>query len=582
MRNLKKILALVLALMMALSVMVFASAMDLEDYEDAAAVDSDYAEAVDLLTGMGIFEGDEGGFRPQDRITRAEVAALVYRVLTADVTNAEVGRYVDFDYFTDVPEDEWYAGYVNYVANGKHVVGTAEGIFAPNDNITGFEVLTIMLRAIGYGQKEEFEGDEWTIHVAQVANQLGISDGLKSTLGEAITREEVAYVIYQGILKSQVKYTPAFGYQTLEANFDNGKFGIVSTKSLGHENFDLGKTGYTMDIWGRPGHQWSYKTGERTTTIEYPYLARYYAAETECDVAEDVGITLPNTDVTTYTNGKGNKGSDKITPTQTVATIGAQGRLTEVYDANLDGDADTIVYIDTFRAEVTSVVPRTYDVTGSHVRTPATMTVAIYSNNNVNGGYVNPVEITRTSWTSDFPYSEDDVLAVNKVTNNNNYYLGPNDSYYIVGELGATVVTVNAITQNSGRTENVGFVGSNGTRYLYNCTFAGTKLGTTAIGSSYYVWTDAQGNVLKLQAVPSGAAGYGVVTGYDVDRVDPGKYVIVLDVLQADGTTDQVALNNGGSFYATLAAAESKANEVFRTKNLLISYWQNATGYYNW
>ena len=50
MRNLKKFLALVLAMMMAFSLMVTANAAILKDYADSSSVESKYATAVDILT----------------------------------------------------------------------------------------------------------------------------------------------------------------------------------------------------------------------------------------------------------------------------------------------------------------------------------------------------------------------------------------------------------------------------------------------------------------------------------------------------------------------------------------------------
>ena len=414
MRNLKKVLALVLALMMALSVMVFASANVIEDYPDADEVDAQYSEAVDVLTGMGIYEGDEGGFRPQDPITRAEVAALVYRVLTADVTNANVDRYVGLDYFDDVPDNEWYAGYVNYVANGKHVVGTAEGIYAPDDDITGFEVLTIMLRAIGYGKNAEFEGDEWSINVAQVADQLGISDGVKTSLNEPITREEVAYVIFEAIQQAQVVYTPAFGYQPIEVDTDAATL-VVPTSSLGYENYGLDSK-RAADVWGCPNTTWfNAKTAGTYAIVEDEALHTNIVAETECDVAEVLGLEK-NTNVTTYTNGVGNVGFDTIRPTATTAKLGAQGRLMKFYDADasgkLDGEVDRVVYIDTYLAQVESVKNATFDA-AEHLKTSSALTLNVYTSE---GEFE---QVTLYGGKDNYSYTKGQMLLVNAVDNAN-------------------------------------------------------------------------------------------------------------------------------------------------------------------
>lgn len=71
MKNLKKVLALVLAFSMMLSVVAFAS------YNDVDA-DADYAGAVELLSALDIIKGDDlGNFNPDNTITRAEFAAIV-------------------------------------------------------------------------------------------------------------------------------------------------------------------------------------------------------------------------------------------------------------------------------------------------------------------------------------------------------------------------------------------------------------------------------------------------------------------------------------------------------------------------
>ena len=79
--SMKKLLAMVLALVMTLSLAVSANA-----FKDDKSISDDYAESVAVLNGMGVFKGyEDGSFKPEGNITRAEVSAIVYRVYTQNV-----------------------------------------------------------------------------------------------------------------------------------------------------------------------------------------------------------------------------------------------------------------------------------------------------------------------------------------------------------------------------------------------------------------------------------------------------------------------------------------------------------------
>jgi endo-1,4-beta-xylanase len=54
---------------------------DLSEYNDAQSISSYASEAVATLSAMGILNGSNGSFRPNDAITRAEAAVLIYRVM---------------------------------------------------------------------------------------------------------------------------------------------------------------------------------------------------------------------------------------------------------------------------------------------------------------------------------------------------------------------------------------------------------------------------------------------------------------------------------------------------------------------
>ena len=95
MRILKRNLAFVLALVMALSLTV--SAMGVEDYSDVNEIA--FVEAVDVMTEMGILEGTNGVFNPEKVLNRAEAAKIIAYMLlgknAADNLQAVTAPFAD-------------------------------------------------------------------------------------------------------------------------------------------------------------------------------------------------------------------------------------------------------------------------------------------------------------------------------------------------------------------------------------------------------------------------------------------------------------------------------------------------------
>ena len=228
MRNLKKILALALALVMSMSLMATANA-----FTDDDSITDTYETAVTVLSGLKVFQGyDDGSFLPQGAITRAEVAAIIYRIVTGDVADTQVGIYADYNKFDDVASTSWYAGYVNFCANAEYIKGYDARTFGPNDPVTGYQALAMILRALGYDKNGEFTGTNWTIQTAAVGEQRGITKNITAgTLNVPATREVVAEILFRAILVPKATYTPAFGYQTSV----NG----VENTSIGWDTFEL-------------------------------------------------------------------------------------------------------------------------------------------------------------------------------------------------------------------------------------------------------------------------------------------------------------------------------------------------------
>ena len=361
----KKLLAMVLALVMTLSLAVSANAA----FKDADKVSADYSEAVAVLNGMGVFKGyEDGSFQPQGNITRAEVAAIVYRVYTADVKDAKASMYATYNKFSDMAGAGWAQGYIGYCANAALVKGYPNGTFQPSGKVTGYEVLAMILRAIGYDQNNEFTGADWALHVAQTAQQAGVLKNVKGVdLNAPATRELVAEMLFQAIQKDQVTYTPAFGYVTDKAL-------KLGQESLGYKNFKL-VSGEGTDAWGRPTTVWAKDANDNAKydakdTTEYATVvatadASFNVETSQCDICDALGVKKTTTVVDTYTNGVLDTKDVTYTATATKAMVGAQGQQLEYY--KVDGGYRLVV-IDTYLAKVTDVVEEKTDSKGHVTR----------------------------------------------------------------------------------------------------------------------------------------------------------------------------------------------------------------------
>ncbi len=106
-------------------------------------------EAVDMLNTLGVMTGDpDGKFRPNDTITRAEAARMIYSIRT-NSDNADSYKAMQTT-FKDVPADAWYAGYVKHCQAAGIVSGTSATTFEPSRDVTGVELALMCLRVMGY------------------------------------------------------------------------------------------------------------------------------------------------------------------------------------------------------------------------------------------------------------------------------------------------------------------------------------------------------------------------------------------------------------------------------------------------
>ncbi len=208
MRNLKKILALVLALVMSLSLMATAGAAQFPDVDDS----NPYKTAIDVLDELKVFQGfEDGSFKPTDTLNRAQAAVLVYRIATGDVENKYLDNYTYMQQskFTDLDGYNWAKGYINYCQNAGIVVGTSATTFDPGAKVTGYQLLVMLLRTLGYGKAGEFADPKgWELQTATIAEREGITENVTTgDFGAPAPRQMVAEILFRGLLTETVEYS---------------------------------------------------------------------------------------------------------------------------------------------------------------------------------------------------------------------------------------------------------------------------------------------------------------------------------------------------------------------------------------
>ncbi len=226
MRTLKKSLCLVLALVFVLGLCTFGSNAAFAQYTDLDKVT--YDEAVEVLSGLGVIEGyPDGTFNPTANVTRAEAAAMIARMMLGreDADKLPVGDVK----FSDVPETNWAAKYIAFCANRGIIVGMGDGTFHPAENVTGTQMATMLLRALGYGVMGEYEGKGWDINAVADALYYGVFKDSKVTdFSNAATREENALYVWNTMWLALVGYDVDLNYYTSKGtNFAGKAFNLV-------------------------------------------------------------------------------------------------------------------------------------------------------------------------------------------------------------------------------------------------------------------------------------------------------------------------------------------------------------------
>jgi len=570
----KKLLALVLALVMSMSLVTISNAA----FKDADSID--YKEAVDVMNAVGVFIGDEkGNFNAKENLTREQAAKIIaYLELGEKAADALVGSAT----FTDVAATRWSAGFVSYCAQAG-VVSGYDGKFDPAGQLTALQFGKMLLVEIGYDAKAAgMVGTDWAINTSKLMATTGLMNGIDGSVNQVLSREKAAQMTLNALKTPTVEYATKGSNITVngaEINFGASvptyvtntvaKEQTISKDTLTNSKeytIELGEKLYkklvlsdTTDAFGRPTRTWTFenkKVGEYVKDADLEYTAAVEYKAIYADLALSNAAKIDEY----YIDGK------EITPAVGHTTIsksdkkefGANGVLTQVW---YDDDNNTVIVteINTYVGTVNAITKAT---------SSADRFVTVASKDTF-------VSLNTKFETEDFAI--DDLVSFTAAWNASTRLYEIQAVKTLEKSLTGTLTQYTGKTYTSSKWDGQSNFSVDGTKYKYSANAyidsSNNAMNDFSVGKSdLNVYLDAYGYALYVEGVET-EINYAVVIG--IGNVNPyGSETNGATLLLPDGTKKEVKYDVDKSRGLT---TDNKADEP---KGDLVTYTVDSNDVY--
>lgn len=193
--------------------------------------DSYYDKALSLCSALGIITGyEDGSVKPDSKVTRAEMASIVLRML--DLTSTSTYQ----NGFTDVTSSHWAADQIQTALEANIISGMGDGTFVPDGEVTYAQVCVMLVNAMNYQDDAEYYGGypNGYIKVAGMSD-LEITKNAPGAADVASDRGVVIKMVYNALLG---QYKEINGYEngapTYKANgtLAKAKFDVIDKKGV--------------------------------------------------------------------------------------------------------------------------------------------------------------------------------------------------------------------------------------------------------------------------------------------------------------------------------------------------------------
>ncbi|WP_066506291.1 S-layer homology domain-containing protein [Abyssisolibacter fermentans] len=136
-----------------------------------AQATNEEVEAGNKLKLLGIYKGyEDGSLKLDNNITRAEFTTLAVRLICKDNEN-----FNNTDNAFNDADSHWAKNYINTASEIGLINGYPDGSFKPDNQISNAEVLTVLIRLLGYDDTLDVN-KTWPENYMDRSLNLNISD----------------------------------------------------------------------------------------------------------------------------------------------------------------------------------------------------------------------------------------------------------------------------------------------------------------------------------------------------------------------------------------------------------------------
>ena len=250
----KKHLAILMTIIFCISMFAGISVSAFSDVD----ADHRHSQAIDFLAGKGVINGyEDGSFKPEDTITRAEFVKMMLEFLGfgniyGDAIVNTNFTDVDGKNMTITSKDEegnetttntttnqhWAAGYIKLAVDKGVVNGYGDGTFGPDDPVKYEEAIKMIVCCLGREEHAKTRAEIvnmplWPDGYLSIGNDLMVGKSTDYVLGTNAGRSNVAQMLYN-VKDVQIYVAPTINIEGITGSvggFGGGADGGVSNST---------------------------------------------------------------------------------------------------------------------------------------------------------------------------------------------------------------------------------------------------------------------------------------------------------------------------------------------------------------